>query len=263
MQVYLVDDGSSDDTTAAVQKAYPSVHVITGDGSLYWNQGMRLAWESAVESREWDAFLWLNDDTLLLDGALESLFVTLDAQSESSGRPGIVVGSCKTPGISSGIKDMANGWEERSQLTYGGRNSRGLVMPTDSPQPVTTFNGNLVLVSDSAYRELGNLNPAYRHAYGDFDYGIRAEKLGIPICLAPGYHATCPRNAPIPWRDPNLTLRQRYRHFVGVKGFSVLEVREFQKTLGRGFWPLTVFYQYCFLLFPRIMGKLNRLRHGG
>ncbi len=54
LSVYLVDDGSSDGTGDAVRQAYPSVSVIRGDGTLFWNRGMRKAWEDALKK---NAFL--------------------------------------------------------------------------------------------------------------------------------------------------------------------------------------------------------------
>lgn len=44
---YLVDDGCTDGTKEAVAKLYPKVKVIKGDGYLFWNRGMFLAWEIA------------------------------------------------------------------------------------------------------------------------------------------------------------------------------------------------------------------------
>ena len=72
LDVWLVDDGSSDGTGARVKERFPSVNVIRGTGSLYWARGMRLAWERAVESHEhYDYFLWLNDDVVLRSDGIE------------------------------------------------------------------------------------------------------------------------------------------------------------------------------------------------
>ena len=50
--IYLTDDGCTDGTSEAVQEAFPNVHILSGDGNLYWNQGMRLAWDAAAKEKE-------------------------------------------------------------------------------------------------------------------------------------------------------------------------------------------------------------------
>jgi GT2 family glycosyltransferase len=51
IDVYLVDDGSTDGTAEAVHQAYPQVKILQGDGSLFWNRGMRKAFAEALISR--------------------------------------------------------------------------------------------------------------------------------------------------------------------------------------------------------------------
>ena len=72
--VFLVDDNSPDKTGEIVKSCCPDVNVIQGTGSLYWNQGMRLAWQTAASKKEYDFYLWLNDDTLVYVDALETIF---------------------------------------------------------------------------------------------------------------------------------------------------------------------------------------------
>ena len=48
LEVFLIDDGSTDGTSNAVSSLYPAVHLIAGDGNLYWNGGMRVAFAAAM-----------------------------------------------------------------------------------------------------------------------------------------------------------------------------------------------------------------------
>ena len=73
IEVFLVDDGSFDGTAEAIVACFPNVHIIQGNGNLYWNQGMRLAWDTAAKTKDYDFYLWLNDDTILDKDAIINL----------------------------------------------------------------------------------------------------------------------------------------------------------------------------------------------
>ena len=40
VNVYLLDDGSTDGTSEAVKNEFPDVHLIKGSGQMFWNRGM-------------------------------------------------------------------------------------------------------------------------------------------------------------------------------------------------------------------------------
>lgn len=187
--LFLVDDGSSDGTGMAVLDYMPSANVIEGSGSLFWNGGMRLAWESALKSgRRFDFYLWLNDDVELRPGVLTAL-VADAAQAARADGAVIVVAATVEPGT--------------DRVTYGGQRrptSRrplrfNLVQPNGAPQPVDTVSGNIVLVSDAAERVVGNLSDGFIHIYGDLDYGLRAGRAGVPMVLASGVGGACAANS--------------------------------------------------------------------
>jgi len=86
LNVFLVDDGSTDGTEDAVRNAYPQINIIKGDGSLFWNGGMRVAFEAAIKNG-FDYYLWLNDDTMLNKGAVSNM---LSAVGKHKGKGFIV-----------------------------------------------------------------------------------------------------------------------------------------------------------------------------
>ncbi len=203
VEVYLVDDGSSDGTAEAVQHAFPNVRILQGNGSLFWNGGMRLAWKTALE-KDYDYYLWLNDDTELYPDAVARLLEVATGVEQKLGVEGIVVGSTRDPQI--------------DQLTYGGvvrirvPLSFGfkLVAPGEQPLPCDTMNGNCVLVPRPVVQDVGLLSAEFTHAIGDFDYGLRAGQRGHTSWIAPGYAGTCRRGSETgAWHDPRLLLRPR------------------------------------------------------
>ena len=57
LSVFVTDDGCTDGTANAIREKFPSegIHVIQGDGNLFWAGGMRLAWQTAIDSgTPWD-----------------------------------------------------------------------------------------------------------------------------------------------------------------------------------------------------------------
>ena len=224
LRVYLTDDGSTDGTAVAVRAFDPGIDVVQGMGDLYWNRGMVAAWCAALDSSEfYDAFLLLNDDTVLDGHALAVLLET----ARRAGPTAITVGAVRDP--KSG--ELTYGGIRRTSRWHPGRTAR-LPMAPD-PQDADTFNANCVLVPARCVERIGILDPVFTHAMGDFDYGLRARKAGIRVVVAPGTIGTCPLNgAGGSWQDPNLSLRDRLRNLNSPKVLPYREWREYLRRHG-------------------------------
>ena len=109
--VYLVDDDSSDGTSKAVRNDFPKVNVISGNGNLFWNKGMRLAWETASQTNDYDFYLWLNDDTILDNNAIFQLLETYYELINNHNKPALLCGACRT---SDNISDFSYGTRLRT-----------------------------------------------------------------------------------------------------------------------------------------------------
>ncbi len=95
LTVFLVDDGCSDGTGDAVRVQFPQVRVLQGDGTLFWNGGMHLAFDAAIKEG-FDGYILLNDDTVLYKDAVQRVVVCARAQLAIR-KPAIVVGSTRSP----------------------------------------------------------------------------------------------------------------------------------------------------------------------
>lgn len=78
--IVVIDDGSFDGTDEAIRTAYPSVTLLQGDGTLWWTGAIKLGMQYAYQNGA-DYFIWLNDDTLPIRGAISRL---IDACSRDS-----------------------------------------------------------------------------------------------------------------------------------------------------------------------------------
>lgn len=184
LDVYVLDDASTDGTAAAIREQFPDVTLLHGDGQQYWNGGMRLALGAAM-ANGYDYYLWMNDDTALDEGALRRLLDVEEQLRQRGEHTAIVVGTTRDP--------------DTGEATYGGRVRPSkwrpllweLVEPGDEPRQVETMNGNTVLIPRSVVRLIGNIDPNYRQQMGDHDYGLRARAAGCTVWVAPGTIGTC------------------------------------------------------------------------
>ena len=210
VSIYVTDDGSTDGTSQTIKRVFPNVHIIKGDGNLFWNRGMKKAWEKAAITNP-DYYLWLNDDTILMKDALNRLLLS----SIKTNNESIIVGST-----------MSN--DNNGTHTYGGLDAcikHKRISPNASYlMPCATFNGNIVLVPQKVFEKLGFNDTYYRHSFGDIDYGLKATQKGLVNYIAPGYYGICNRNNPIPiFRRKCYPLIKRYKLLYSPLGSNPIE----------------------------------------
>ena len=160
LDIYLVDDASTDGTGPLIQSLYPDTNLIQGNGHLYWCGGMRLAWERA-SLKNYDYYIWLNDDVVVYANAIHEMIECSNLSKNS---------------IITGIIES----HDKFEVIYGGSDKHGnLALPSGVMQPIVNLNGNFVLVSKNIFNILGNFDSKFIHDLGDVDYGIRAKKNNI------------------------------------------------------------------------------------
>jgi GT2 family glycosyltransferase len=249
LEVFLLDDGSTDGTSQAVHDSYSQVNIIKGDGNLFWNRGMRVAFSAAMK-KGFDYYLWLNDDTLLYPTAIQSLLETSVNLKIKYAQSVIVVGATED--------------EKGGRLTYGGvvrasrwkRTAFTLIKPSEVPVECETMNGNCVLIPDEVAQAVGGMEPEFAHAMGDLDYGLRARETGFFVWVMPGYAGTCANNPTSgSFNDPSLSVILRLRKMLQPKGLPLRSWRIFTQRHAGIFWPIFWLWPYVKIL---IMGLARK-----
>lgn len=249
LDVVLVDDGSTDGTSEAVRQRFPQVKIICGDGNLYWNGGMRVAFDAALK-QDFDYYLWLNDDTLLYPQSLLMLIKVATEKQAMQAESVIVVGSTQD--------------ERDGHQTYGGVNRVSKFKPTAfikvAPQIVAvrceTMNGNCVLIPREIANVVGGMEPKFVHAMGDLDYGLRAGYAGYQIWVMPGYAGTCSNNSNEgSFNDASLSVSVRLRKMKQPKGLPLPSWRVFTQRHAGVLWPLYWLWPYAKMMLKGLVKK--------
>jgi len=208
---FIAVDDNSPDGTAEALGLYPQVMVIEGNGSSYYSGGMRIAISAAkarCEAEAFDYILLINDDVSFHPGAVGRLVAYLNGENA------VMVGATE---------------DSAGRLSYGGIRMRSRfgpkyewVMSSGRRETCDTFNANCVLIPVEIFRRAPNIDPAYVHSIGDFDYGLEITRLGYPIYVSDFFVGVCDDN-PVAggWRDRSLGVLERIRRKESPKGQPV------------------------------------------
>lgn len=241
VDVYLTDDGCTDGTPEAVAEHFPQVNVIHAKGDLFWNRGMWTAWDIAAKAKDYDFYLWLNDDTFVYDNMLKVLFEAAIETKEKA----IVVGATEST--------------DHSKITYGGRLKNGSIpKPDGNLVKVDHFNGNIVLIPRAAYKVLGNLDHYFTHSKGDFDYGMRAKKANIVMFQAGEVLGECDAHPTFDkWCNPIVPFVQRWKMLHRPNGMPPKETFHLER---RNKGLLTACFHYLTIYLRCLCPKLWKFK---
>lgn len=180
-QTVVIDDGSTDGTSEAIRSGYPAVHLLQGDGQLWWTGAIVLGMRYAMEHGA-DYLIWLNDDTVPKPGTLDRLVQTCQNHPKT-----ITSAQCY-------------GDEAASIPTYGGQIRRGFTVkliqtPPGQIQPCDCMSGNLVCFPRSVVETIGYpRSDRVPHCQADIVYTWQAKRSGYALWVVGDAIAVCAMN---------------------------------------------------------------------
>lgn len=192
IEIYLTDDGCTDGTSAVAQSVFNDesvLHILYGDGNLFWAGGMRFCWREAMKRHEeWDYYLLLNDDTELMNNVFHELLFAEQWSVKQFNKDGIISGiTCSTG--------------DNTVLTYGGDiitnrflSIKKRLAPIGMPQLCDKTNANILLVPTTVVDKIGIFYDGYTHGIADTDYSINARRKGIPVVLTSNFCGKCDKD---------------------------------------------------------------------
>jgi GT2 family glycosyltransferase len=226
------------------------VVVSRGNGSLFWTGGMNLSWELAMKSDDYDGYLWLNDDTVPIDGIWHRFIEAHNYCIATYGKGGIYVGSTLD--------------KQGEKHTYGGSRSvsrwKGkfqMVKPNGEFQKCDIAHGNITLISKDVADKLGCLYKGYAHGYGDYDYSLAATRKGFPVLILKDYVGYCD-NDHKHLRDiliSKKSLKERIKYLYAPTGMDLSSRLLYQWRFYPHYYLLTLTAYWVRAIFPQIIGK--------
>lgn len=215
-KIIIVDDGSTDDTAYYLEKEYPEVIVLKGDGSLWWTGGINLGIEYALKNGA-NFILSLNNDTLPRENYLEELI------EASKVKPDSLIGST---GINTKTQKINFCGEQINWITDSGKS---LIQEIDIKKKrqllkVSYFPGRGLLIPKKVFEAIGLFDQkAFPHYMADFDFTLRAIKAGFEIyCNVDAQLGTYPEASGANELMYKKSWKNYKQHLFGIKGAANL-----------------------------------------
>lgn len=176
LRLILVDDGSTDGTSAMVGDMMPSAVILNGNGSLWWGGALDMAYQfvkNTLADRLDDVVMFSNDDVTFPPDYLETALALVKAH------PGCLICGCGY-GKSSGA--LCDGAVKRHF-------QRGYTEPAQY-QPAwedgDVASSRSLLFSVKTFLDVGGFRPRLLpHYFSDYEWTYRAVRKGHPIRMCP------------------------------------------------------------------------------
>lgn len=178
IQIVVVDDDSSDGTPEQIEARFPAVHLLRGDGDLWWTGAIAQAMTYLSETLKTDYIVWLNDDIVLTDDFIYQLW-----QHSNSPQSKVLTGGIITA------------QQHPDWIVFGGVIASQLINDLAqfdrSVLDVDTLNGNIAILPTRIVHDIGLPDTKrFRHYGGDFEYICRAKENGYKARLSSHLRAT-------------------------------------------------------------------------
>lgn len=249
IDVFCVDDYSTDGTEQMITNEFPQVSLIKGDGNLFWSRGMRLAWVTARKKKEYDFYFWLNDDLELYANAFDELLECSHSEKDQAVITGLV--------------------EEKTshKAIYGGSDAaKRLIAANGKLNEVTFLNGNFVIVPRYVFENIGFLDKHFHHDLGDVDYGLTAKEHGMHVYTSRCYIGSTDvalRSKHMRIRMSNVDIVKRFKRLYSPLGSNPF-ITFYFKRKHQGIFAAFAYFLYLHfinLLPDFVWNKVSQLRY--
>lgn len=180
--IVLVDDGSTDGTGEWISKNYPFIHLLNGNGNLWWSGGINLGIRYGINKLKVDyVLLWNNDTTPAND-----YFKQVQNIINKDDNPAIICSVVYDKNQPDIILSTGSYFNSRTgTLKHNNYRVKESELTTED-FVINCFGGMGTLIRKDVFHKIGYFDeynfPQY---YGDTDFGLRASIADFKITLNP------------------------------------------------------------------------------
>lgn len=188
VHIIIVDDGSTDGTSEAIERQHPEVQIVKGDGTLHYAAGTNRGITAAL-ARNPDYIVTMNDDAIFHEKFLQRLVAAAESNPRS------IVGALlllwdephKVFQVDFKWETRAGGWLQPEQATAFDFSEKAF--------DVEGMAGNCILFPAEAILECGLMDEKkFPHGWGDMQYVVRMKKMGWRLLIEPKSYVWCEPN---------------------------------------------------------------------
>lgn len=168
-KVFVVDDGSRDETAAFIEKYYPDACLLRANGNLWWTASLNLALKQILKKGGREDYVWIvNNDCYFGKNTLRDLYNF--TRKDDSSLIGSTVLDSKTHKIWE--RGVAINWKKleftMSKDKIDALSSKGTIYPLQ------------------VFRQIGLFDEKhFPHYFSDYEFSIRAKRMGYNLKVCP------------------------------------------------------------------------------
>jgi len=173
--VWVVDNGSQDNSVERLRRECPRVRLLQADHNLGFAAGNNLALRSALSEGQTDYFLLLNNDALIDEAGMHQLLATAEGHSAD-----IVGPILRDPPPSEALQSVGG----RNVAWHADTHVYDIPSSTE-PYPVEYVPGTAILIRADLIRQIGLLDEDYFISGEIADFCLRAQRHGAHLLINP------------------------------------------------------------------------------
>lgn len=211
-KIIIIDDGSKDGTGEMLEKDFPEMIVLKGDGNLWWTAATNLGVKYALAQGA-DYVMTLNNDTILYPDCIEKMLYWTELKPKALLGAFFVHSETEEPLFGGGILN----WKTGNVIYHLDNISHDKL---SGIHPVNYFPGRGLLIPVEVFKKIGFYDEDnFPQTTADYDFTHRAIKAGFEIfCNYDAKIKMFPDESGDSQLRNNKSFKNYFLHLFGIKG---------------------------------------------